>query len=121
MQNPPGNGYVNQKYLSDHYELEIKSEKNVKGIFWINPSLLDVKINLNRTVEWNYFTMSNNLKAKLTYAIENAERDVTFIFKYSYNNVDKNNLENPFEICNGNDCQDKITTYDFKKGESYKI
>ena len=65
--------------------------------------------------------MSNNLKAKLTYAIENAERDVTFIFKYSYNNVDKNYLENPFEICNGNDCQDKITTYDFKKGESYKI
>ena len=118
---PPGYGSVNEKYFSENYEIEIKSESKVNGTFWINPSLLDVKIDTNSTVEWKYFTSSHNYKAKLTYVIENAERNVTFIFKYSYNNLDKKNMENPFEICHGNDCQDKITTYDFKEGESYKI
>ena len=30
-------------------------------------------------------------------------------------------MENPFKVCHGNDCQENIETYNFKKGESYKI
>ena len=28
---------------------------------------------------------------------------------------------NPFEVCHGEDCESNIETYDFEKGESYKI
>ena len=51
----------------------------------------------------------------MIFSIDNAERDVTFIFKYN------EKAKNPFEICHGEECQKDITTYDFKKGESYKI
>ena len=33
----------------------------------------------------------------------------------------KEKAQNPFEICHGEECIKNITTYDFKKGESYKI
>lgn len=122
MANPPGNSLVSYKILSDSYTINIESESNSKGTFWINPSLLDVKIDLNSKIEWKYYTSSNNENAKLTYAIENAEKDVTFIFKYSYPNVDeKDTLSNPFEVCHKDECKEDISTYDFKKGESYKI
>ena len=72
---PPGSSLLNDEYLSNDYEIESKSEKKVKGTFWIKPSLSDVKIDINNIVELKYYTA----------------------------------------------WQDKITTYDFKKGESYII
>lgn len=45
-----------------------------------------------------------------------------FIFKYEEHNDDiEKNILNPFEICHDDDCQNNISTYNFKKGESYTI
>ena len=59
---PPGSSLLNDEYLSNDYEIESKSEKKVKGTFWINPSLSDVKIDINNIVEWKYYTVSRNTK-----------------------------------------------------------
>lgn len=59
----------------------------------------------------------------LTFSIPNLERDVTVNFEYN-NTVyyySEYIIENPFKICQKNNCQQNISTYDFKKGESYKI
>ena len=112
-------GYITEQDFANSYKITIESEKNVKGTFWINPSLIEVKIDLNSKVEWNHYTHAAKNQPKLTYAIDKAEKDATFIFKY---NVDgRKDVPNPFEVCHGTDCKDQITTYDFKKGESYKI
>ena len=76
---PPGSSLLNDEYLSNDYEIESKSEKKVKGTFWINPSLSDVKIDINNIVEWKYYTVSRNHKAKLTYSIEN-EKEMLLLF-----------------------------------------
>jgi hypothetical protein len=121
----PGTSVITQKELvSSSYKIEFEPDKygpkTFNGTFWINPSLLEVKIDINSKVEWNYFTFTaRDERPKLTYSLDNAEKDVTFIFKYSYDN--KKDITSPFEVCHGNDCKDQITTYDFKKGESYKI
>ena len=57
-------------------------------------------------------------ESNLTYAIDNADKNVTF--KFTYNKGSKG-LPNPFKVCHGNDCKDNVETYDFKQGESYKI
>ena len=111
--------YITNQDFGHSYKITIESEKNVKGTFWINPSLIEVKINLNSTVEWNSLTLPRENKPKLIYAIDNAEKDATFIFKYFKEGYE--DMPNPFEVYHGTDCKDQITTYDFKKGESYKI
>ena len=62
----------------------------------------------------------------MIYAVENAEKNVTFKFEYNdkiYDDDDEVdiNIENPFEVCHGTDCKTDIKTYDFEKGQSYKI
>ena len=111
--------YITEQIFLNFNKIKIQTGKNVKGTFWINPSLVEIKIDLNSTVEWDYFIFPLENKPKLTYVIDNAEKNATFIFKY-----DKKwheDLPNPFEVCHGTDCRDQITTYKFKKGESYKI
>ena len=61
---------------------------------------------------------------QLTFSVPNLERDATVKFKYTENVdtiVETYDVENPFKVCHGNDCQENIETYNFKKGESYKI
>ena len=88
----PGTSIITQKELvSSSYKIEFEPDKygpkTFNGTFWINPSLLEVKIDINSKVEWNYFTFTaKDELPKLTYSLDNAEKDVTFIFKYSYDN-----------------------------------
>ena len=89
---------------------------NETGTIWMHLSTDEIKVDLNETYEWKYDfdgILINNYP--MIFSIDNAERDVTFIFKYN------EKAKNPFEICHGEECQKDITTYDFKKGESYKI
>jgi len=89
---------------------------NEKGTIWMHLSTDEIKVDLNETYEWKYDyngILLNNYP--MIFSIDNAERDVTFIFKYNQK------AKNPFEVCHGEECQKDITTYDFKKGESYKI
>jgi len=89
---------------------------NVTGTIWMHPSTEEIKVDLNETYETKYdFNDLFDTNDSMIFSIDNAERDVTFIFKY------KENAQNPFEICHGEECIKNITTYDFKKGESYKI
>ena len=82
-------------------------------------------MDLNKKYEWKPENTGISIyPAKmLTYVINNAEKDITFEFKYNKNMDLYPDVEvpNPFEVCHGDDCKENIETYDFKKGESYKI
>lgn len=87
----------------------------------MHPSTDEIKVDLNETYEWKYdvtkFVFQNY---QIVYSIDNAERDVTFVFIYK-DTISGETVKNPFKVCHGEECQEDITTYDFKKGESYKI
>ena len=121
----PGYCFIMENVSGVNYEIEIESEANPNGSFWINPSLVDIKIDLNSTVEWKSdYDKVEGHELNLTYVIDNAEKNATFIFKYHnlLNRGGQNlNIPNPFVVCHGNDCKDNIVTYDFKEGESYQI
>ena len=62
----------------------------------------------------------------LTFSVPNLDRDVTVKFEYNKVNEKPNETKyiverNPFKVCRGNKCEENITLYEFKKGESYKI
>jgi len=105
-------------------KLEFKYSKssNEKGTVWMNPSTNIIKVDLNKIYKWK-FDISKwiyNRDMNLTYSIENAEKNVKFIFEYK-NEIEGQKVNNPFEVCHGSECKTDITTYDFVKGESYKI
>ena len=113
-------GFIIHQVFSDFYKIKIESKTNVKGTFWIHPFLTEIKIDLNSTVDWNYYTHSSaENQPKLIFAIDNAEKNATFIFKYNKGIYEDN--PNPFEVYHGTDYKDQVITYNFKKGESYKI
>ena len=62
--------------------------------------------------------------SQLTFSVPKLDRDVTANFEYS-NNVyvfgDTISIENPFKVCHGQECKENLSTYEFKKGESYEI
>ena len=57
----------------------------------------------------------------ITYSVPNLEKDVSVTFVYNGNCSPFTIDENPFKVCHNTDCKENIETYDFKKGESYKI
>ena len=97
--------------------------KNAKGTLWVNPSYNEIEVDLGKVYQWQKeYDLSDLFEASLIYKIDKAEKKVTFKFEY----VDKKRdsdliLQNPFEVCHGQDCKVNITTYNFEKGESYKI
>lgn len=95
------------------------SDSNEKGTIWINPSWNELKVDLNKQYIWKVeYSSTFGYETNLTYAINNAEKKVTF--KFTYNKGSKN-LPNPFRVCHGGDCKDNVETYDFEQGQSYKI
>ena len=62
--------------------------------------------------------------SQLTFSVPKLDRDVIANFEYSkearldYAVVP---IENPFKICHGKECKENLSTYEFKKGESYEI
>lgn len=62
--------------------------------------------------------------SQFTFSVPNLEKDATVKFQFNekaLTNWDIFTMENPFKVCHGNDCKENLDTYDFKKGESYKI
>ncbi len=81
----------------------------------------EIKVDLNEKYEWKYDCNGILInEPKIVYSIDNAEKDVTFIFKYK-ETIGGQKVQNPFEVCHGEECKKGVTTYDFEKGESYKI
>ena len=64
-----------------------------------------------------------DISDQLNFSVPNLERNATVIFKYNTKNqmYDEYTIKNPFKICHYHNCQENISSYDFKKGESYKI
>jgi hypothetical protein len=92
-----------------------------KGFIWINPSYNEIKVDLTKKYEWKFDYMDYfGADSKIVYTIDNADKKVTFKFQYNEKVQDKT-VKNPFEVCHGTDCKTDIKTYDFEKGESYKI
>ena len=70
-------------------------------------------------VEYNMLDIS-----QLTYSVPNLDRDVTAKFEFNDEieiHGEIYTIDNPFKVCHGKDCTENISTYDFKKGESYVI
>jgi hypothetical protein len=60
----------------------------------------------------------------ITYSVQKLSKDVSFSFKYEQSFSFQGytmRFNNPFKVCHGNDCQENVASYDFKKGETYKI
>ena len=113
---------------NNYVRLTYRDSSNEKGIVWILPSTYEIKVNLNETYQWEYDIKqscldSKKLPYKFTYSIDNAEKDVILQFKYNDKFQIDNGLvaANPLSICHGEQCQNDTTTYEIKKGESYKL
>ena len=62
--------------------------------------------------------------SQLTFSVPKLDRDVTANFEYNKKadiERDSFTIENPFKVCHGKDCEENLSTYEFKKGESYEI
>ena len=126
--NPPGIGklFVFQPNFVNKLILEYSSPSNEKGTIWMLPTTYEVGIKLNQTYEWKYNLINYYLNSnvyQLKYSIDKAEKDAILEFKYDNNMKVENNVIalNPSKICHEEICQNNITTYNIKKGESYKI
>ena len=126
----PGVGLLDtfESGRNNYVRLTYRDSSNEKGIVWILPSTYEIKVNLNETYQWEYDIKqscldSKKLPYKFTYSIDNAEKDVILQFKYNDKFQIDNGLvaANPLSICHGEQCQNNTTTYDIKKGESYKL
>ena len=113
---------------NNYVRLTYRDSSNEKGIVWILPSTYEIKVNLNETYQWEYDIKqscldSKKLPYKFTYSIDNAEKDVILQFKYNDKFQIDNGLvaSNPLSICHEEQFQNNTTTYDIKKGESYKL
>ena len=126
----PGVGLLDtfESGRNNYVRLTYRDSSNEKGIVWILPSTYEIKVNLNETYQWEYDIKQSCLDSKIlpykfTYSIDNAEKDVTLQFKYNDKFQIDNSLvaANPLSICHGEQCQNDTTTYEIKKGESYKL
>ena len=134
--NPPGIGTLIPFQKDDVIKiiLEFKSNTTEKGIIWMNPTTNEIKVDIHQKYQFKYDLISNfiaqiNQKLifsktyRIIYLIDKAEKDAKLEFKYNDKMKIGNNmlLDNPSKICHDNVCRSHITTYDIKKGQSYKI
>ena len=126
----PGVGLLDtfESGRNNYVRLTYRDSSNEKGIVWILPSTYEIKVNLNETYQWEYDIKQSCLDSKIlpykfTYSIDNAEKDIILQFKYNDKFQIDNGLvaANPLSICHGEQCQNDTTTYEIKKGESYKL
>ena len=126
--NRPGEGLLISPNSGNNFKLKFLGvNSNDKGTIWVNPSTNVLPVDLNKKYEGKFPIGEEygiNAVYKLTYKIDNAEKDATF--KFNYNNKieiqgDDWTVSNPFEVCHGTDCQKNVVEYDFEKGQSYTI
>jgi hypothetical protein len=120
----PGIGLIYEIKKDNSYTIELRytnTTEDEKGTIWINPSWRELKVDLNKAYEWkfNFATEYRASESKLIYSVDNADKSAKFNFTYSKEL--RQDLPNPFEVCHGQDCKNNIETYDFEKGQSYKI
>ena len=125
--------FTPQRITDGDFELQSYFTDGGNGTFIMHTIKNEIKIKLRNKYgdlahplsEMETYYISHTLSipdiSYITYSIPNLERDVTVIFDYNGNCSPFTINENPFKVCHNNDCKENIKTYDFKKGESYKI
>ena len=110
--------------------LNYMTSSNAKGKIWMNPSTNEIKVKFDQIYEFKYdfywylnFKIKEFEKARLTYSIDKAEKNVILQFKYNQQQITSFGrfAPNPIEICYREQCKTNITIYEIKKGESYKV
>ena len=101
-----------------------------KGIIWMNPSTVEIKVDLNKKYEWKYdFSGDINCSPhyKLIYSIDKAEKDMILQFKYNENiyipsyNYGGIHVNNPLKICPGGDFAQSVGLIKFVKENLIKF
>ena len=68
---------------------------------------------------------SNTEITNLTFLVQNLEKDVNAIFEFNKKSAEMSQtimyINNPFFVCEGNNCQKEVRRYTFKKGKTYTI
>ena len=120
-------------YHIEYYEVENikliflpkyqKTNKPKKGKIFVN--LVSNNIDTSNKIYSYYPIQLSGAPKSIDYLINIKEADTTFQFEYNpkiKTDVFEYNLKNPFKVCDEyNDCDEYITSYNFKKGCSYKI
>ena len=101
-----------------------KLDKEKKGTISIHE--LNSYVDLNNKINCNYpIYLANTDLGKITYNVNKLDKDMTIKFEYNSrinNEIVDYELNNPFMVCDENeDCDEYISSYNFKKGHSYRI
>ena len=122
-----GVGFITSQHNAASYKIILETDLNDNGTIWVNPSKNELKLDMIEKVEWKFNITNDNYgpESKLTYVIDRVAKSKTIDFKYSNEIKDRYNktikVPSPFQVCSEGNCKDNISTYDFKKGYSYKI
>ena len=122
----PGGGQILNIFEAACFLSIVGYQEEAKGTVWIYPMNKEIDIDLSQKYGKLYSIINYfDLYPTLTYNIKNLDKDVKCIFDYSstFTLADMlvTGLLNPFKVCHDDDCSENIKTYDFKKGNNYKI
>ena len=109
--------------------IKFESEKESKGSFVIYTIKSKLSIKLKNKYGNLIFADEDDDSlaesiSQLTFSVPKLDRDVTANFEYSkdvFIHKTPYTIENPFKVYHGKDFKENISTYEFKKGESYEI
>ena len=127
----PGIGKTLKIKEDVHMELSITAEGKEEGTFMIFPLYKIRNVDLSKkygkmvpAIIEDYNPNINKLFS-LRYIISKLPKDHVVIFNYLSEfdilNYSFKDLSNPFRICHGNVCKDKVDSYIFKANEEYTI
>ena len=129
--NTPGEGFfVSANNGLNEITLNYQEATKNEGTIWINPLKNILNVDLSKKYSKNIFVLEEDYfeeekLSPLTYAINNASKTVQF--KFEFEKTIKEPYEgtyevsNPFIVCHEQECENEVTSFDFKKGESYLI
>ena len=122
----PGGGHIFMVGSGFDNLFGLKSEDgNEKGTVWVQPLSKNISIDLSEKQERKFTIEHESLIDPLTYVVTNLSKDRKIKFNYQKEFKDDKGktikLSNPFKICEGEKCQEKVESYQFKKGQNYSI
>ena len=123
----PGGGHIFMTGSGYENLFAVKSpDGNEKGTVWVQPLSKNISIDLSKkqerkfTIKYDY-----SIEQNLTYVVSNLSKDRKIKFNYQKEFKDNKGqtikLSNPFKICEGENCQENVESYQFKKGQNYSI
>ena len=130
--NTPGDAFfISLFYEEEKHQIKFdfsEARGKSEGKIWINPLKNKLPVDLSKKYYKNFFLLDECWEEKaispLTYSITNAAKTVKFKFQYEGTiKADEGTFQvsNPFQVCEGENCQNDVTFYEFQQGKSYTI